>query len=369
MKIKSYSILIFILISSLGFSKPVKEKNITFIVTGNVRAEFNLCGWKSNQMGGLSRKLAYINTLKKNEINPIILDAGDALFAHPQYPSSNLPSEKYKAKTFLEGYEKIGCDALNIGEYDLAAGYGFLKSLEKESSIPFISANLRIKETGDLAFKPYKVIERKGLKIGVIGVTEYLPQTIIELQKDDFLVTGNKYINELRDDVDILIMLVNGNMNEKNTMLESFKDADYIYLSRTINNTRAIVPQQEGYPIFYTFGINGKYLAEINSIIKDEKKPILDVSSYETRLSSIVRQLIRLKTTDGNQTIEEKYATNPIVLTQIDNYEKQVKELEVNIKMVVNSSEIKIVPLPKNMDYDVEIQKFIDKKLYEAKDQ
>ena len=44
MKIKSYSILTFILISSLGFSKPVKEKNITFIVTGNVRAEFNLCG-------------------------------------------------------------------------------------------------------------------------------------------------------------------------------------------------------------------------------------------------------------------------------------------------------------------------------------
>lgn len=44
MKFKAYSILFFILISSLGFSKPVKEKNVTFIVTGNVRAEFNLCG-------------------------------------------------------------------------------------------------------------------------------------------------------------------------------------------------------------------------------------------------------------------------------------------------------------------------------------
>ena len=81
-------------------------------------------------MGGLSRKISYVNTLKNNKINPIILDAGDALFAHPKYSLESLPGVKYKAKAFLEGYEKIGCDALNIGEYDLAAGYKFLKSLD-----------------------------------------------------------------------------------------------------------------------------------------------------------------------------------------------------------------------------------------------
>jgi len=44
MKFKTYIVLFFILISSLGFSKAVKEKSVTFIVTGNVRNEFNLCG-------------------------------------------------------------------------------------------------------------------------------------------------------------------------------------------------------------------------------------------------------------------------------------------------------------------------------------
>lgn len=44
MKFKAYGILIFIIISSTGFSKPAEEKSVTFIVTGNVRAEFNLCG-------------------------------------------------------------------------------------------------------------------------------------------------------------------------------------------------------------------------------------------------------------------------------------------------------------------------------------
>jgi hypothetical protein len=44
MKVRVYVILFFIIILSLGFSKPVNEKSVTFIVTGNVRTEFNLCG-------------------------------------------------------------------------------------------------------------------------------------------------------------------------------------------------------------------------------------------------------------------------------------------------------------------------------------
>ncbi len=320
-------------------------------------------------MGGLSRKISYINTLKNDEINPIILDAGDALFAQTKYSILNLPGVKYKAKAFLEGYEKIGCDALNIGEYDLAAGYEFLKLLDKNSTIPFISANLRVKETGDLAFKSYVIISRNMLKIGIIGVTDNLPKEVNDLYKEDYLLAGKKLINELRGEVDILIMLVNSSMNKKNTILESFKDSDYIYLSRTVSNTRSTIPQKDGYPIFYTIGLNGKYLIEVNIIISDNRKPVVDVSSFESRLSSIGRQLIRLKTTGGNQTIEEKYDAKPQVLAQIQHYEQQVKELENNIIKVVNASKIKIVALPRNVEYDAEMQSFIDNVLVESKNQ
>jgi len=320
-------------------------------------------------MGGLSRKLSYINTLKNNNINPIILDAGDALFAQPQYALLNLPNLKYKAKAFLEGYEKIGCDALNVGEYDLAAGYEFLKSLEKNSTIPFISANLREKESSDLAFKPFVIIKRNKLKIGIIGVTDYLSQNVTELYKENYLETGQNLINTLKDEVDILVMLVNSSMNQKNTILEYFKDADYVYLSRAVSNTRSTIPQKDGYPIFYTIGLNGKHLIEVKTTIKDNKKPIADVSAYETRLSNIVRQLIRLKTTEGGQTIEEKYADKPQVLAQIKHYENQVKELEDNLSKVVNKSEIKIVAMPINIEFDEEMQSFIDNTLEEAKNQ
>lgn len=320
-------------------------------------------------MGGLSRKLSYINTLKNNKINPIILDAGDALFANLQYSLLYLPSEKYKAKAFLEGYEQIGCDALNIGEYDLAGGYKFLKSLEKNSTIPFISANLREKDSGNLAFKPYVIINRNTLKIGIIGVTDYLSRNVSELYKENYLETGTKLINKLRADVDILIILVNGNVNKKDTILESFKNADYVYLSRSISNTRSTIPQKDGYPMFYTIGINGKHLIEIKTTIKNDYEPLIDVSAYENRLSNIERQLIRLKKTKGKQTIEEKYADKPAILAQIKYHEKQVTELEKSLNKVVNKSEIEIVALRKNMELDAKMQSFVDKTLKEAKNQ
>ena len=320
-------------------------------------------------MGGLSRKLAYINTLKNNNVNPLILDAGGALFAHTQYSVLNLPGVQYKAKAFLKGMEKIGCDAFNIGDYDLAAGYDFLKSLEKNSKIPFISANLRETKSGDLAFKPFKILEKNKLKIGIIGVTDYLPQTVSELYKENYLETGKKYINQLKDEVDILVMLVGGHLNQKNTILETFKDADYIYLSRAVSNTRSTVPQQDGYPVFYTIGLSGKHLIEVKTTLNNDTSPVIDVTSYETQLSNIVRQLIRLKTTEKGQSIEEKYAEQPQVLAQIQHFEKRVKEIENSLNKVVNKSEIKLIGLPKGMDYDVEMQSFIDKAIEEAKNQ
>jgi len=279
----------------------------------------------------------------------------------------NLPSVQFKAEAFLEGMEKIGCDVLNIGEYDLAGGFDFLKGLEEKSEIPFISANLLSIEDGKLAFEPYVIMKKNKVKVGVIGVTDYLSTENKELINKDYLVEGKSYIDKLRNEVDILVMLVNGKVNDKNKILETFVDADYIYLSRTVMNTRPSSGQTEGKPIFYTIGLNGKQLVEVNATIKDSLEPISDVSSYENRLSSIVRQLIRLKTTEGNQTIEEKYADNPQVLTQIRIYEQQVKELESNIDKIVNRSECKVVSMRKTMDYDVEMQKFIDNVLIEAK--
>jgi len=311
-------------------------------------------------MGGLSRKSAYIKTLKNNNIDPIIIDAGDALFEKTKFIGEKLNSEKFKARSFLKGMEKIGCDAFNIGEYDLAGGFEFLKELENESNIPFISANLYSTKTGSPVFNPYIIINKNDLKIGIIGVTDFLSSEIKTLYKTDYISEGQRYINKLRNEVDILVMLVNGSMNNRTKILEGFKDADYIYLSRTVMNTRTTLEQKDGYPIFYTMGLNGKRLIEVKSTFVNDYDPLLDVSSFDYRIASYARQLIRLKKTENNQTVEEKYKDSPQILVQIKNYEDQVKLLESKIKNITNKSEVKLVGLPEKMEYDRSMQKYVD---------
>lgn len=311
-------------------------------------------------MGGLSRKSAYIKNLKSKNIDPIIIDAGDALFEQLRLPKEKKEGELFKAKSFLKGMETIGCDAFNIGEYDLVGGFDFLKELEKESDIPFISANLFSIETGKSVFKPYIIINKNDLKIGIIGVTDFLSTKEEYFYKTDYLQEGQKYINKLRDDVDILVMLVNGSMNNRNKILDAFKAADYVYLSRTVMNTRTTLEQKDGYPVFYTIGLNGKQLIEVKSTLENENDPLLDVSSFENRIASYARQLTRLKKTENNQTVEEKYKDSPQILVQIKNYEDQVKLLESKIKNITNKSEVKIVALPEKMEYDKSLQKYVD---------
>ena len=104
----------------------------------------------------------------------MILDAGEVLFDSPLVLDNTRYADEYKARNIIKGYEKIGCDAINIGGYELAGGVKFLQSIMDSTDIPFISANLRNKSTGKLFTDPYVIVDRGSFRIGVIGLTSLI---------------------------------------------------------------------------------------------------------------------------------------------------------------------------------------------------
>ena len=82
------SIVISILLGLFLFScskTTDKEGSATLVVTGNVHSQLDPCGWKRNPTGGLPRKATFINKLRNDGMNPIILDAGDLFFDKEKY--------------------------------------------------------------------------------------------------------------------------------------------------------------------------------------------------------------------------------------------------------------------------------------------
>lgn len=110
---------------------------------------------------------AYFEAAKaKNPFGTIILDAGDAFQGTP---TSNV----LRGKSMVDIMNAIGYDAMTLGNHEFDWGRDVLAERIKQAKFPMISANIYYKATGQPVewVKPYTIIERKGLKIGIIGLT------------------------------------------------------------------------------------------------------------------------------------------------------------------------------------------------------
>ncbi len=275
-----------------------------------------------------------------------------------------MTAEKYKAEKTLEGYEMIGCDVINIGSKDFAAGLPFLRSLEDSTSIPFISANIIDNATGELCFDPYVLLEKAPFTVGVIGVTKFLPPTEKDVRVTDYFTAGNTYINELKEKADIIIMLVTADRRDRAKVIKEFPKADYIFLSRDLSKVHD-KDMREATPFLFTSNKQGKYLSVVDLTIADVDSPIVDVTKMAKKIETMGRRLENYQKMDPDKTMEELYADKPAKLKQIQDIQKEKFDTETSIKLVPNRSAYKSVSMNKNVGEDDEMLKFVKKSLEE----
>jgi 2',3'-cyclic-nucleotide 2'-phosphodiesterase/3'-nucleotidase len=186
-------ITIFILCFSFLFIPSLclgNEASLTLIHTSNTLGEVEPCETcpESGNSGGLARRSHYIKTIKEERKELLILDGGDSLTMSYFSRESERAKALKRAEFVLRIYEKMGYDAINIGDTDLALGVDDLKTLQKKTNIPFISANLKEIKTGRAVFKPYFIREMNGIRIGILGLlTPDVPVAVRQEMKTAFV--------------------------------------------------------------------------------------------------------------------------------------------------------------------------------------
>ena len=355
-----FTFLSFNVVSISSCDNPNKESKVKLVLTGSVHGQLDPCGWKKNPLGGLSRKFTAIDNMRKKGENPLILDAGDMFFSKTNI-SGNIKSEKFRCSTMLQGYEKIGCNALNIGKYELLAGVSFLKQMEKKyKSIPFISANIKYKDTGELLFEPYVIEERDGLKLGIIGLSNMVPDTMTNIIMDDYIKIGNTYIKKLKNEVDLIILLVNTDRNSQSLLTKNFDKADFIFTSGSTHRTSASMPQKPDGPYVYANGKQGKYLTVIDLDIKNNKDPISDLSSKEQKVKQLTNRLKRLQKKDPSKKLEDIYSGQDNILNLIKRYRSELETAETLVEKAKNKMRFSSLALNKKINDDPEILTMVD---------
>ena len=152
---------------SLSSFSTLETKKITILHTNDTHSHidpFPIDHPKNPNMGGAARRAAIIESIRKEEKNVLLLDAGDIFQGTPYF-------NYYGGELEFKLMSMMQYDVATMGNHDFDNGIdGFYTQLP-HAKFDFVSANYDFKNTvlNDIV-KPYKIIIKDGIKIGIFGL-------------------------------------------------------------------------------------------------------------------------------------------------------------------------------------------------------
>ncbi len=152
---------------SLSSFKTVETKQLTILHTNDVHSyidPFPPTHPKNPNMGGVARRAALIETIRKENPNVLLLDAGDIFQGTPYF-------NYYGGELEFKLMSMMKYDLATIGNHDFDNGIEGLYNQLPNASFGFVNANYDFRNTimnGHV--NPYKILYKDGIKVGVFGI-------------------------------------------------------------------------------------------------------------------------------------------------------------------------------------------------------
>nr|WP_238882257.1 5'-nucleotidase C-terminal domain-containing protein [Clostridium sp. YIM B02551] len=122
-------------------------------------------------------------------------------------------------------FTKLGMDVTALGNHEFDWGIDTLKNVTmKGAGYSIVCSNVYDKTTGKRAFEPYKIIEKDGVKIAVVGaITDTTPTIVLPAYADNYKFTDvsneiNTIAKEIKDNklADVTVALIHEGDNLDN---------------------------------------------------------------------------------------------------------------------------------------------------------
>ncbi len=242
-------------------------------------ADFAGCLRKNKRNPGICAYSAAIESVRqKNPQGTLLLDAGDEFCAN-----------YWGGQPVVEALNLLGTDVLTLGNHEFDWGKDFLEQCVSYGKFPMLCANVIEEATQDLpqGVQAYTIIERQGVKIGVLGLTtEYTPYMVKKGAFDPYKIVDSvkqckKYLPQMRNEgAEIIIILshfpfyinedrsISGELAE---VLERVSDVD-VFIGGHISGDYG---QTVGATMVLKAGFGGKSLAHARLFFDSETRKIV----------------------------------------------------------------------------------------------
>ena len=179
-----------------------QNKKLTILHTNDTHSQIyplnpNLADTMKADRGGFVRRIAMLKEERAKAPDLLLFDSGDFSQGSPYYTM-------FKGDVEVGLMNQMHYDAATIGNHEFDFGLDNMVRLFKKANFPIVCANYDFKGT-ELAklVKPYIILKRNGLKIGVFGLAPKLDGLVVKanygpIVYNDPVACAQKVINELK---------------------------------------------------------------------------------------------------------------------------------------------------------------------------
>ena len=266
----------------VGSSNQAKASKITILHTNDNHGRF----WK-NRRGeyGMSARKTLVDKIRREQEKKghvvLLLSGGDINTGVPE-------SDIQDAEPDFIGMKVIGYDAMAIGNHEFDNPMSVLRKQESWVNFPFLSANIYSKRTGKRLFSPYKIFNKGGLKIAVMGLTTDdtarvgNPEFLKDIEFRSPVEEARKLVPELRKQADVVIAVTH--MGHYENGKRGINAPGDVALARNVAGIDMVVGGHSQEPVCMDQSGNGEYDSAFGpgkSCTPDQQNGTWIVQAYE----------------------------------------------------------------------------------------
>lgn len=325
-------LLIAVLITNLMYAMATQH-DLRVIYTTDVHGNFLPYNFitRTPGNGSLARVSTYVDSLRNTlgHDKVILLDNGDILQGQPTAYYYNF-IDTVTPHIVSRIYDYMGYDATSIGNHDIETGHSVYDRYSKQTHVPVLSANTILTATGKPYFPPYKIIERNGIRIAIVGmltpaIPAWLPENLWSgLRFDDIVETAKTLIPIIlkNEHPDIVIGLFHSGAdpatdtsgyheNASITVAQQVPGFDAILMGHDhrVHSSVVKAPDSAEIPVLNPAN-DAKNIGELNIVVeKDDNGNILK--------KSVSGKIVNIETLSPSQEFMAQFSKD---ITAINNY-------------------------------------------------
>ncbi|HBD90387.1 MAG TPA: thiosulfohydrolase SoxB, partial [Gemmobacter sp.] len=223
--------------------------------------DFESLGRAYGKMGGMDRVATVVKAIRAARPDAILLDGGDTWHG-------SMSSLLTKGQDMVNVMNQLGVEAMT-SHWEWTYGQERVKEIVETLPFPFLGANIFDVEWDEPAFEPYKIFEKGGLRIAVIGQAfPYMPIANPKWMFPDYSFgireeRMQEMVDEVRaEGVDLVVCLSHNGFDVDRKMVSRVKGIDVILTGHT--HDAVPEPVLVGETILIASGSNGKFVSRVD---------------------------------------------------------------------------------------------------------